>query len=270
MTDAKCPDAFDSVKLPKGYKGFKFLRFLELDDVSISVDCIKKLVSCCPILENLRLIKCRTRNILNIHAPNLKSLHLYGQIYEKESYKKKNPNRDFGGAPKLENLELGRRFIDRFLAEGLVPGKFPMIFQNLKELRLDWDLNKETEAKFILSLLQNSPNLQMCRFPYHPKSSIPKFWESLKLQEFSFQPLQAVNILWNSSIEKIRTFIEIVLGSAPKLRKVNIEQTMECDKDDEICLKHLVLFPRASIEAQIIFESEVAKLGIGFEADYLD
>ncbi|KAJ3676569.1 hypothetical protein LUZ60_003981 [Juncus effusus] len=261
-----------TIKLPQGFRGFKLLKTLMLNSVSISEACFEKLVSCCPLLESLRLFENEKNTILNINAPNLENFDVYGSFAflhlcapklltlclsnAYNPYIKNNLNQVFGGIPNLEMLELRADFVENFLVEELVPGKFPLIFPNLKDLRVDWDFQKEEDSKFILSLLEHIPNLEELdiEMTVVPEAPTPSFWKLINKLDFSFQRLHIVNIFCCGCIEDALPFIKVLLGSAFELHQLIISHIHWCEKDPQVCLKQLVLFPRASTKAQIVFE----------------
>lgn len=65
-----------SVKLPTKFKGFKNLKTLQLDEITISQDAFENLISGSLLLENLILVNLDCVTQINIHAPNLKFLEI--------------------------------------------------------------------------------------------------------------------------------------------------------------------------------------------------
>jgi F-box domain len=75
------------IKLPKGFQGFKLMHVLELQGCPISDDDLEKIVSSCPILEELVITKWNSwffdppNNFsLKICAPKLKKLIIHGRF----------------------------------------------------------------------------------------------------------------------------------------------------------------------------------------------
>ncbi|KAJ3672262.1 hypothetical protein LUZ60_006983 [Juncus effusus] len=273
------------LKLPGGFKGFKFLHTFEIEGVEISGDCIKKLVSCCPVLENLTLRYYGNCNDLNIQAPKLKHLSISGEftslnlrapmlltlrvyltdfLIENQSCKT-NLKQVLGCMPNLEVLAMESYFV-QFLSKGHTR-KLPMTFQNLKKLSFLLDIEDEEEAVFVFSLLQNIPNLEVldieiCRnWDDLPESPIPNFWKSVDAKDFSLKRLRVVNIREFENLQNSISFVELLLGSAPKLEELNIYDDNGRFSDDymdaqaAMCLKQLLLFRRASVKAQVIIKS---------------
>ncbi|XP_077249533.1 F-box/FBD/LRR-repeat protein At1g13570-like [Tasmannia lanceolata] len=64
------------VNLPFSFKRFGTLKTLELCSVAITNGQLERLISCCPVLERLRLDACVWGSNLCISAPNLKTLEI--------------------------------------------------------------------------------------------------------------------------------------------------------------------------------------------------
>lgn len=66
---------------PPDFKGFVWLKYLDLQQVSISRDAFECLISSCPLLENLTLSSFESLDV-TIWAPNLKYLTVEGEFIE--------------------------------------------------------------------------------------------------------------------------------------------------------------------------------------------
>lgn len=65
---------------PSAIKGFKNLKILSLDKVTMTQDAFENLISGCPVLEDLRLMSLHGFTQVNIHAPKLKFFLITGEF----------------------------------------------------------------------------------------------------------------------------------------------------------------------------------------------
>ncbi|RHN76878.1 putative F-box domain, leucine-rich repeat domain, L domain-containing protein [Medicago truncatula] len=70
------------LKPPSTIEGFKNLKSLKLDHITMSQDDFEILISGCPLLERLILIEFDGFTKINIHAPNLKVLAIVGKFVD--------------------------------------------------------------------------------------------------------------------------------------------------------------------------------------------
>ncbi|XP_062025373.1 F-box/FBD/LRR-repeat protein At1g13570-like isoform X2 [Rosa rugosa] len=64
------------LKPPRTFKGFKSLKKLQIESVTLTQDEFENLIVCCPLLKYLTMIDCRGFTKLKIDAPNLRILGL--------------------------------------------------------------------------------------------------------------------------------------------------------------------------------------------------
>lgn len=75
------------IKPPSTFKGFRNLKSLDLQHVTLAQDAFENLISSCPLLERLTLMNFDGFNNLNIHAPNLQFFDIGGK-FEDISFEK--------------------------------------------------------------------------------------------------------------------------------------------------------------------------------------
>ncbi|CAJ2635379.1 unnamed protein product [Trifolium pratense] len=68
------------LKPPTTFEGLRNLTSLDLDHVTINQDHLEKLISGCPLLENLMLTDIDNITQLNVHAPKLKEFDILGNF----------------------------------------------------------------------------------------------------------------------------------------------------------------------------------------------
>jgi len=71
------------LKPPTTFEGFRNLKSLSMFEVTMTQDAFENMISGCPLLEKLTLIKIDGVTQINIHAPNLKDFDIYDEF---ESY----------------------------------------------------------------------------------------------------------------------------------------------------------------------------------------
>ncbi|KAJ3698060.1 hypothetical protein LUZ61_001765 [Rhynchospora tenuis] len=268
------------LKLPHTFCGLKLLQSLHLDSCTISDDDFEKLVSCCPLLENLYLLFISV-SAVKINSPNLKLVQIYGGIdlkyihlitpalieadlsflelsYGKIGYGKCLIDM-FGSLSKIERLHLGSGVI-QYLKRGSNL-ELPLKFDHLKELYMQLYVEDRNEAKFAFSLLQNAPNLQClrlvtCPIGFDALVPIGTFWD-LATHKIVFDHLKFASIKYCGSVTESGLLpVRLLLSAAPLLEKMHI---INYRKDFEF-LKKLVSFKRASNEAEILLFDSVEDL----------
>jgi hypothetical protein len=68
------------LKPPSTFQGFRNLKSLDLQHVTLAQDAFENLISSCPLLERLTLMNFDGFNHLNIHAPNLQFFDIGGKF----------------------------------------------------------------------------------------------------------------------------------------------------------------------------------------------
>ncbi|CAK8569936.1 unnamed protein product [Lathyrus sativus] len=176
---------------PSTFKGFRNLKILRLDDVSITQDALENLISGCPLLEDLTLAFLDSFTQAIIRAPNLKIFgifHIVGDELESIIFEntfqlikvtldlnkylniESNQSRSdgcsnnllnfFSHLPHLQSLEIHSCFLKYLAAAGVVPVKLPTSCTNLSYLRLSIRFKYLKEISAVLCLLRSSPNLR--------------------------------------------------------------------------------------------------------------
>ncbi|KAJ4760647.1 F-box/RNI-like/FBD-like domains-containing protein [Rhynchospora pubera] len=213
--------------LPHVFRGLKHLQTLHLNGCTISDNDFEKLVSHCPLLENL-------------YTSNGKYGHEKCMIDV------------FGSLSKVETLRLGGAFIRYLLLRGCNL-ELPLKFEHLKELSIELAVHNQNEAYVAFFLLQNAPNVQYLSIlnrPQGPDGLMPiRNLQNLNMQKIAFEHLKFVLIDYSGSVkESGLLLVKLLLSAAPLLEKVHIKNY---EKDFEF-VKKLVSFKRASKEAEVI------------------
>ncbi|CAI8605990.1 unnamed protein product [Vicia faba] len=174
---------------PSAFKGFRNLKVLKLDDVTITRDAFENLISGCPLLEDLKLMYLGGFTQAIIHAPNLKIFEIYNcngdleSIIFENTFQLTNVSIDlnfymnfesnqsrlhgcsshmlnfFSHLPHLQSLEIYSCFL-KYLAAGVVPVKLPTSCINLTYLMLHIRYHNLKEISAVLCLVRSSPNLR--------------------------------------------------------------------------------------------------------------
>ncbi|XP_006344339.1 F-box/FBD/LRR-repeat protein At1g13570-like [Solanum tuberosum] len=185
------------INLPTTFQAFGKLLRLQLFNVSISEKHLEKLISRCPLLENMELDISNPLNYIQVNAPNLKFFNFGSKIISicfkntpllaelsimadnvnhgpVELIVGDDVNRDFvergtcnlveffGSLPSIKNLRL-ENFIIKTLIAGIdeIPMKLPMPLLNLKKIYLfDICLSGVDDIRFLLCLIKSSPYLE--------------------------------------------------------------------------------------------------------------
>ncbi|EOY14668.1 F-box/RNI-like superfamily protein isoform 2 [Theobroma cacao] len=172
------------LKPPLTFKGFKNLRSLDLQHITIIQNVFEHLISSCPLLERLTLMNFTGVTHLNIDAPNLQffdiggifddvsfqntvhlslvSIGLYVNIDDEDNDAEENSSkllRFFANLPHIRRLEVQSYFL-KYLAIGNVPSRLPnpCVDLNYLSIRIDFDDLEENIAA--QCLLRSCPNLQ--------------------------------------------------------------------------------------------------------------
>ncbi|XP_022772801.1 F-box/FBD/LRR-repeat protein At1g13570-like isoform X2 [Durio zibethinus] len=172
------------LKPPLTFKGFKNLRSLDLQHITIIQDVFENLISSCPLLERLTLMNFTGVTHLNIDARNLQffdvggnfddvsfqntphlalvSIGLYVNINNDENNAQDSSSkllRFFVNLPQIQRLEVQNYFL-KYLAIGNVPSRLPNPCVDLNYLSICVDFDDLGENTAALCLLRSCPNLQ--------------------------------------------------------------------------------------------------------------
>uniref|UniRef100_A0A8R7RCB3 F-box/LRR-repeat protein 15/At3g58940/PEG3-like LRR domain-containing protein n=1 Tax=Triticum urartu TaxID=4572 RepID=A0A8R7RCB3_TRIUA len=184
------------INLPRAFQGFKSLTYLSLNCFSSTDRDIQSLISFCPALTDLILISFEGINQLNIQAPKVEYLIVYGDFedinldapnlklailylghqakayqyvpiaHDKENHAKKS----LGSLSEIKTLGITGSFM-KYLSKGCILAKLPAVFTHLENIYLIicfWDQRQVFAA---YSLFQNAPNLKKLAVWSYPLST---------------------------------------------------------------------------------------------------
>ncbi|CAH9144790.1 unnamed protein product [Cuscuta epithymum] len=266
------------LKPPVTFSGFKCLKSLDLQHISMEQEAFEHLISSCSLLERLTLMNFDGFNHLKIHAPNLLyfdvggvfddvsfkgtfhlatvSIGLYANDVEENMGFAGNGNlvKFFAHLPRIQRLEVQNYFL-KYLAAGIVPGKLPRPCNELSFLSVRINFNSMDEYLAALCLLRSSPNLQELEVVGRAEEqNSPPVGIALgeeKYQNFKFKRLREVKISGISGFRQELNFIKLILGNSPDLETMTIKPSSS-DGAWEM-LKQLLRYRRASVQAEIIY-----------------
>uniref|UniRef100_A0A453GTR5 F-box domain-containing protein n=1 Tax=Aegilops tauschii subsp. strangulata TaxID=200361 RepID=A0A453GTR5_AEGTS len=268
--------------LPRVFQGFKRLTHLDLKNFSSTDIDIQNLVSFCPVLSYLKLASFEGINYLNVQAPKLKRLHVFGDFedinldapnleaavlslaheakaqqsvpiaHDKESHVKKS----LGDLSGIKTLGISGIFM-KYLSKWCILTKFPAVFHRLEHICLVicfWD---QRQVLATCSLFQNAPNLKkLDMWVSLPPSQSLSTWDQdqASIPELTMQV--QLDHLVTASVKGFRgvdyevNFLAKLLSWAPALEEVKIEWTgkTECS----MVLAKLLALPRVSPRAKVI------------------
>lgn len=268
---------------PSSFKGFPFLKHLNLQQVLIAPDVVENLISSCPLLESLTLSYFDSLE-LNIRAPNLKYLILEGEFKDIclentpmlvaisvamymtddiaehfEQISSCNFDKFLGGVPSLQKL-IGHIYFTKYMSIGNTLGKTQMTYQQLKAIELyQVSFEDMKEIMVVLRLILNAPNLQELQISGSSNSSSAMeapdfdFWEKECPCDCTFDQLKTVKMTDMSGVPHEMGFIEFLLGCSPVLEIMSITPSVYVTEGRLNLLIELLRFRRASAEAEIVF-----------------
>ncbi|XVF73672.1 hypothetical protein PTKIN_Ptkin13bG0001800 [Pterospermum kingtungense] len=267
------------LKPPLAFKGFKNLKSLDLQHITIVQDVFENLISSCPLLEKLTLMNFTGITHLNINAPNLQffdiggifddvsfqntfhlamvSIDLYVNIDINENVAPDSSSkllRFFVNLPHIRRLEVQSFFL-KYLAIGNVPSKLPNPCVDLSYLSISIDFNELEENTAALCLLKSCSNLQELEMLARPKeqTSVERsnnFWENDHWSSV-FGHLRLVKVSGISGVKLEMDFIKFLLSNSPVLERLTVKPASQ-DGEWEL-MKELLRFRRASIFAEVIY-----------------
>ncbi|KAF7040656.1 hypothetical protein CFC21_050549 [Triticum aestivum] len=269
------------ISLPRVFQGFKRLTHLDLKNFSSTDIDIQNLVSFCPVLSYLKLASFEGINYLNVQAPKLKLLHVFGDFedinldapnleaavlslaheakaqqsvpiaHDKESHVKKS----LGDLSGIKTLGISGIFM-KYLSKWCILTKFPAVFHRLEHIYLVicfWD---QRQVLATCSLFQNAPNLkkldmwsQSLSTWDQDQASIPELTMQVQLDH-----LVTASVKGFRGVDCEVNFLAKLLSWAPALEEVKIEWTgkTECS----MVLAKLLALPRVSPRAKFNLDSE--------------
>ncbi|KAK9271362.1 hypothetical protein L1049_026952 [Liquidambar formosana] len=268
------------LKPPSTFNGFRCLKSLDLQHITMAQDIFEKLISSCHLLEKLTLMNFEGFSRLNIQAPNLQFFDL-GGVFDEISFEntfalatvsiglyvnvENDQNLACGNAsnllkffvhlPHIQRLEV-QSYLLKYLAVGNVPQRLPHPCIDLSYISIRINLNDLEENLTTLCLLRSSPNLQELEILARPEDqavveTVGSFWEEEDHWDCLFSQLRLVKIASISGIRSELDFINFVLANSPVLERMTVKPA-SLDGGWEL-LKELLRFRRASVRAEIIY-----------------
>ncbi|KAI4336918.1 hypothetical protein L6164_015390 [Bauhinia variegata] len=241
------------LKPPPSFQGFKNLKSLDLQHVTLAQDVSENLISSCPLLERLTLMNFDGFSHLNIDAPNLQffdvggkfedisfentfhlaviSIGLYLNVENDQSRfhgRSSNLLKFFVHLPHVRRLEVQSYFL-KYLAVGIVPPKLPRPCVDLSYLSVRLNFNDLKEISAVLCLLRSSPNLQELEILARPEEMIT-VGEHANLWEDEYRSCPVMQL----------RFVRMTVKPASVIGEIEL-------------MKQLLRFRRASAQAEIIY-----------------
>lgn len=263
---------------PSTFGGFRTLRSLDLQHVTLTQDVFERLISSCPLLERLTLMNFDGFMHLNIRAPNLQffdiggvfedvsfentshlaiiSIGLYvcvGNPQDLELGRSSNLVRFFSHLPHIQRLEVQSYFL-KYLAVCGVPERLPHLCLDLNYLSIRMNFNDWGEKSAALCLLRSCVNLQeleMLARPDEQPVGTANFWGQDGHRDCPLKKLKLVRIVGISLGKPELDFINFVLANSPVLETMTIKP-ISGDGGWEF-VKELLRSRRASVQARISY-----------------
>ncbi|XP_058724958.1 F-box/FBD/LRR-repeat protein At1g13570-like [Vicia villosa] len=272
-------------KPPKMFKGFRNLKSLDLNMVTVAQDDFANLISGCPLLEKLILTEVDGLTQINIHAPNLKFFEIVGE-FEGISFdntfqlatvfadswvdfnfennqstlhgRSSNFLKFFDHLPHIQSLMIHGYFLKN-LAAGISPGKLPTPCIDLSYLSLSVNFDNLEEILAALCLLGSSPNLQ--KLEIHARfevETLPLAFETYCWEDTFSRPatpfqVRHVTLDNISGCKSELDFIQFLLLYSPVLEKMTVKPLPTLRLE---LMTELIRFKRASGEAEVIYVIE--------------
>ncbi|XP_062025371.1 F-box/FBD/LRR-repeat protein At1g13570-like isoform X1 [Rosa rugosa] len=264
------------LKPPRTFKGFKSLKKLQIESVTLTQDEFENLIVCCPLLKYLTMIDCRGFTKLKIDAPNLRILGLncaFEDLNLQHTLKltiiciSLEANGDQGPVPgsssnllkllaqcaHVQGLDIQNYFL-KYLAVGDLPVKRPKPCLHLKLLRINIDFNDLKEVLSTLYLLRSAPFLLKLYITVRQEGQAlvgeVNSWLDDN-QNFQLRKLQIVEVHGISSTKAGLDFIKFLLLNSPMLEKVFCKPASYYRSLE--LLKKMIQFKRSSALAEIIY-----------------
>ncbi|XP_047176166.1 F-box/FBD/LRR-repeat protein At1g13570-like [Vigna umbellata] len=266
------------LKPPSTFKGFKNLKSLDLQHVTLAQDAFENLISNCPVLERLTLMNFDGFTHLNIDTPNLLFFDIGGK-FEDISFEntfqlavvsiglyvnfETNQSRLRGGysnllkffvnLPHLQRLEIQSYFL-KYLAAGIVPINLPRPCIDLSYLSIRINLNDLKEISAALCLLRSSPNLQELEILARQEEKTLMITHNYCWEDVFFScpemHMRNVKIDGISGIKPELDFISFLLLHCPVLERMTVIPVSNMETE---LMKQLLRCRRASRQAEIIY-----------------
>ncbi|GFQ04216.1 F-box/FBD/LRR-repeat protein at1g13570 [Phtheirospermum japonicum] len=266
------------LKPPISFNGFRSLKSLDLQHITMDQLAFERMVSSCPLLERLTLMNFDGFTLLSIHAPNLLFFDVGGKfedvsfrdtfhlavvsigLYENSAIERDaalgiagNLIKFLACLPHIQRLEVQNLFL-KYLAAGIIPGKLPTPCVDLSFLSVRINFKDTEENMAALCLLRSSPNLQELEMLARSEEqatvgTAPNVLENFR--SFQFNRLRVIKIVGISGLKQELNFINFMLANAPVLERMTVKPA-SMDSGWEL-LKELLRFRRASTFAEIVY-----------------
>ncbi|PIN15823.1 hypothetical protein CDL12_11527 [Handroanthus impetiginosus] len=265
---------------PSTFKGFKSLKSLDLQHITMDQLDFESMISSCPLLERLTLMNFDGFTLLNIHAPNLLFFDV-GGVFEDVSfqntfhlavvsiglYVNTGSERDlafgstgnlmkfFACLPHIQRLEVQSFFL-KYLAAGTMPGKLPTPCLDLSFLSIRVNFNNREENLAALCLLRSSPKLQELEMLARVEEQGTVRAAAIiteHSQSFPFNQLRHIKIVGVSGIKQELCFINFLLANSPVLERMTVKPAATDADAGWDLVKELLRFRRASVFAEFVY-----------------
>ncbi|KAL5777918.1 hypothetical protein ACOSP7_010844 [Xanthoceras sorbifolium] len=266
------------LKPPTTFKGFRNLKSLDLQHITLNQYVFENLILSCPMLERLTLMNFDGFSHLNIDAPNLQffdiggffddvsfentlhlalvSIGLYVNVKKEQTLAPGSSSkllRFFVHLPHIRRLEIQSYFL-KYLAIGNIPNRLPRACADLNYLSVRINFNDLKESLAALCLLRSCPNLQELEMLARPEETctgtLNDFWTDDHWSSM-FSQLRLVKIAGISGVRSEMDFINFLLSNATVLERMTVKPA-SVDGGWEL-MKELLRFRRASTLAEIIY-----------------
>ncbi|XP_050364544.1 F-box/FBD/LRR-repeat protein At1g13570-like isoform X2 [Argentina anserina] len=267
-----------SLKPPSSFKGFRCLKSLDIQHVTVAQGVFENLILSCPLLERLSLMNFEGITELNIDAPNLQffdtggafedvnfmntlnltvvSIALYEHALDHQRRSPRNSGnlvKFFSQLPHVQRLEIQSRFL-KYLAAGIVSGKLPKPCLDLNFLSIRINFSDWEELLTAVSILRSSPSLQELELLVRPNEQPTAGRTKLCLDDncdCPFSRLRLVRINGISDTQNEVDLIELLLSNSPMLEQMTVKPASgDCGWE---LVKKLLQFKRASANAKIFY-----------------
>nr|XP_011457830.1 PREDICTED: F-box/FBD/LRR-repeat protein At1g13570-like [Fragaria vesca subsp. vesca] len=263
---------------PPTFQGFKSLKQLDIDDVTMAQDVFEQLIVCCPLLKALTCISCDGFSHIKINAPKLHFLHVGGPFEDINLENTvnlveviiitgtTNHKPSVGSScnlvkfvdqlPHVKRLTIGFDFLEYLAVNiGDLPRELPTSCLHLNFLSIDIYFDKE-ETLTVLCLLRSCPALQELRIRalqavYHAEVAEDNSWLDHDNHNCSFTQLRIVHMTEVSGVKAELDFIRYLLLNSPVLEIFTVKPASTDVSRDMV--KKLLRFGRASVHSEIIY-----------------
>ncbi|XP_074309521.1 F-box/FBD/LRR-repeat protein At1g13570-like [Silene latifolia] len=273
------------IKPPRNFGGFRKMKCLELENITITGTSFNRLIKNCPLLQKLRLTNCVGIYRIVINFPNLThlildsvhisldvrnaenlvsavfGLHNWHEAAASHSTCSRVFIKDLANSRKLENLVLKGQYCKLFCEERLLPPAF----DKLRELELSSIyLNNTDEFYSIINFIQSCPAIERLHISVteskHPMSDTVDYNPDVVLHRLCYADVS----ICSGSLMELK-LIEMLLACSPVLNKLSITTSGNRKKVFQTKFTNqLNRFRRASGKAEVICADSCLKLQRGW------